>query len=352
MISGDYGTLGLLVSDSATIKGQLDTLTAQAASGRVADTVGALGTATQTSLDLRPQIAHLQAKQTAIGAATGPMGVTQAAMTRIASIMSDFNASLAGENDVTPGQVDSIATSAKSALTEVASLLDSTDGSTYVFAGADSANPPVPNPDAITSSAFYTQIGAAVGGLAANGAAATASATLAVAASNAAGTTPFSAALSGSGASQAAQLNLGDGTAVQVGLLANRNTLATSGGTSTTGSFMRDLLRGLATMANLSSSQAGAAGFTALVQDTRTSLANATTALGQEAGALGDTQSRLAAMQTQSADASTALTLQVSAVEDVDPATTLTQLSQVQTQLTASYKLIAGLKGMSLADYI
>ncbi len=352
MISGDYGTLGLLVSDSATIKGQLDTLTAQAASGRVADTVGALGTATQTSLDLRPQIAHLQAKQTAIGAATGPMGVTQAAMTRIASIMSDFNASLAGENDVTPGQVDSIAASAKSALTEVASLLDSTDGQYLRVcrrrqrqpAGAEPGRDHqlgVLHPDRRGGGRAGGEwrrgdgVGDACGGGVQRGR-----------------HHPVQRRPVRQRRSQAAQLNLGDGTAVQVGLLANRNTLATSGGTSTTGSFMRDLLRGLATMANLSSSQAGAAGFTALVQDTRTSLANATTALGQEAGALGDTQSRLAAMQTQSADAGTALTLQVSAVEDVDPATTLTRLSQVQTQLTASYKLIAGLKGMSLADYI
>ena len=75
-------------------------------------------------------------------------------------------------------------------------MLDSKDGDTYVFAGQDSGNPPVPNPDQIGSSGFATQIAAAVGGLATTGAAATTASALAIASSNAAGTSPFSAALS------------------------------------------------------------------------------------------------------------------------------------------------------------
>ena len=347
MISGDYGTLGLLVSQSATIKSQLDTLTAQASSGHVADTYATLGIATQTSLDLRPQITHLQAKQDAIDAVSGQTAVTQTALTRIAAILSQFNASLAGLNDVTPSQVDSTAASAKSALKEVANLLDSKDGSTYVFAGTDSGNPPVPDPDAITGSAFYTQIGAAVAGLSTNGAAATAASTLATASSHSPGTTPFSA-----GSGQPSRLNLGDGTTVQTGVLASSNTLATSTGPSTTGSYVRDILRGLATLSNLSSSQAGDSGFNGLVQDTRAGFASATTALATEAGALGDLQSQLASIKTEAGDAATALTAQAGAVEDVDPAKTLTQLSQVQTQLTASYKLIADVKALSLANYL
>ena len=281
MITGDYGPLGQAIYASAQVKTQLTTLTQQAASGRVADSYAGLGSAARTSLDLQPQIRSLQAQQTAIDAVTGRMSVTQTALTQISSITSSLNAQLAELNNVTPTQIDSVALSARSALQQVASLLNTTDGSTYVFAGTDSANPPVPGAATITTSPFFTQIGAAVASLGANGAAATAAATLAVAASDATGTTPFSAT-----AGQAPTLDLGTGAPVQVGVLASANTLAVSGGASTTGSYIRDVLRGLATLANLSSGQANDAGFTALVQDTRTSLSGAIGAMGIETGAL------------------------------------------------------------------
>ena len=42
----------------------------------------------------------------------------------------------------------------------------------------------------------------------------------------------------------------------------------------------------------------------------------------------------------------------VSSVEDVDMASTLSQLSLVQTQMQSSYQLIAGLSGLSLVKYL
>jgi flagellar hook-associated protein 3 FlgL len=63
-------------------------------------------------------------------------------------------------------------------------------------------------------------------------------------------------------------------------------------------------------------------------------------------------QSSLTATQTQLGDTQTALTGQVSAAEDVDMASTLSQLTQVQTQMQASYQLIATLGGMSLAKFL
>ncbi len=94
-------------------------------------------------------------------------------------------------------------------------------------------------------------------------------------------------------------LELGAGAPVQVGLLANANTLAVSGGelhhrvasSATSCAAWRRL-------ANLSSSQANDTGFAALVQDTRTSLSGAIGAMGIEAGALGDIQSSLKATQS------------------------------------------------------
>ena len=350
MISGDYSTLGQLIADNGSIKTKLDTLTEQVSSGLVSNSYGGLGSAAQEALDLNPQIAQLAAQGNTIASVSGQVGVTQTALSAIATIASNFAAETVNLNGVDPGEVDSVAASAKLALQSLANLLDSTDGDVYVFAGTDSSNPPVPDPSQITSSSWYTQINAAVAGLATNGAAATVASTLAIAASNTAGTTPFSAGLSTS--PTATTVNLGDGQEVQIGLLANTNTLATSTGASTTGSYTRDLLRGLATLASLSSAQVGTAGFTDLVSDTRTSLQGAVTALATETGALGNIQSGLTAQSTQLTDTSTALTAQLSSVQDVDLAKTITLLSATQTQLQASYQMLAAQKNLSLVQYL
>ena len=347
MITGDYGPLRQAIAASVAAKTQLDTLTQQAGSGHVANSYAGLGTAAQKSLDLQPQIAQLAAQQTAIGAVTGRLGVTQDVLTQISAITSAFEADTAKLNAVTPQQIDSVAASARSALQQVASLLNSKDGQTYVFGGTDSATAPVPDAAGILTSPFYTQIGAAVSALATNGGAATVAATLAVASSDVAGTTPFAGA-----PGQPPTVDLGDGAPVQVGVLANANTLSVSGGASTTGSYMRDILRGLATLSNLSSGQATATGFMSLVQDTQASLSGAVAALGVEGGALGDTQASLAKVQTQAADTSTTLTAQLSSVQDVDMATTISELSQVQTQLSASYKLISEMSQLSLVNFL
>jgi flagellar hook-associated protein 3 FlgL len=115
---------------------------------------------------------------------------------------------------------------------------------------------------------------------------------------------------------------------------------------------MRDVLRALATIGSLSSSQLGAGGFQGLVQDTRTSLSGAISAMGTDAGVLGDAQSRLATTKTQLSDTSTALTSQVSSAEDVDMAATLSRITLTQTQLQASYQLIAGIGSLSLVKFL
>ena len=71
-----------------------------------------------------------------------------------------------------------------------------------------------------------------------------------------------------------------------------------------------------------------------------------------DVGVLGDRQSTLAARKTTLSDSTTALTAQVSDAQDVDMAKTLSDLSQVQTQLQASYQLIANTKSESLVNYL
>jgi flagellin-like hook-associated protein FlgL len=136
------------------------------------------------------------------------------------------------------------------------------------------------------------------------------------------------------------------------GMLANANSAVQSTGASTTGSYTRDLMRVLATLGSLSSSQVNDPSFAPLVQDASTSLNGAISAMANDAGVMGDRQTQMTATATELASVQTALTGQLSSAQDVDMAAALSQLSSVQTQLQASYKLINQFNTMSLANYI
>jgi len=349
----DYGMMSSLIGDASSIKQKLDQLTNQISSGLVSDTYAGLGAGASVSLNLNPQIASLQTWQNNINAATGSMQVSQTAMTQVQQIAANFLAQTGNLEGSDASEVDSIAATAQQALVQVADLLDTQNGSTYVFAGIDGTNPPVPDPDAILSSGFYTQIAAQVGALGVQGAAATIANTLSIAGSNTVGTTPFSTYLSQpASALQAPAIQVGQGQTATVGLFASANAFVASQGSSTTGSYMRDVMRALATIGSLSSTQASDPGFQALVQDTNASLTGAISAMAEDAGVLGNTQTDLTGSQTTMQDTATALTTQVGNVQDVDVAQAMTNLSLVQTQLSASYQVIAGMSGLSLAKFL
>src|SRR5439155_507847 len=82
----------------------------------------------------------------------------------------DLLARMPDLNGLDPGEIDVVAANARGALAEVATLLDSQYGGIYVFAGQDSSNAPVPNPNQILNSGFFTGISGAVGALSSTGA--------------------------------------------------------------------------------------------------------------------------------------------------------------------------------------
>jgi flagellar hook-associated protein 3 FlgL len=362
----DYGLMSQMIADNTAIKQKLDTLTNQASTGLVGTTYAALGSGGSVAVDLNPEIASLQNWQNNISNATGALGVTQTAMTQITSIAQNLYSQLNDINDTNSSEIDTIAASARSSLQQVAGLLDSQDSGNYVFSGEDSSNPPIPNPDQILSSNFYTAISSAVSELGTNGAAATAAATLAIAAPTNSTDSPFStwltqqavsanypSASATSPASLLPTIQIGQNQTVPVGILANMNASIASTGSSTTGSYTSDILRALATIGSLSSSQMNSgADVQGLVQDTRTSLGNAITALSSDQGVLGNTQSSLQSTSTVLSDTATTLTGQVSNVQNVDMATTLSNLSLVQTQLESSYQMISAMGNLSLAKYL
>ncbi len=348
-----FPQLGQLAGNLTLIQKNFNILSQQASTGLISNTYAGLGTSAPVALALNTQINHLQTAQTNISSATGPAQVTQTAMTQIGSIAANLLAEMPNLAGLGSSGIDLAAANARRDLAQVGDLLDSQYGSVYVFAGQDSSNPPVPDPGGITSSSFYLQISAAVGSLSTNGATATVASTLATASSNTAGTSPFSAYLSQPPtATLLPSVSTGDGQSQTIGLLASGNTSAISTGTSTTGSYMRDLMRALATVGSMSSSQASDPNFASLVSDTQTSVTGAITAMNTDVGVLGEQQSSLTTLSSTLNDTQNVLATQLSSAQEVDMALTLTNLSLVQTQMQESYQLIAAASGLSLVKFL
>ena len=314
---GTYGLLGVLVQDSATVSSQLSAATQQSATGKVADSYAGLGAAARVSLDLRPQLAQQATWSANIDSATARLGVAQSALAAISGVASDFYAKMPSLNGLSPGAAAGVAAQARTALEQVAGLLNSKVGNTYVFAGQDTANPPVPDTSA---AALVTAL------LASDTAAA-----------------PFSATIG----TAVPTVEVGDGQRQPVGVLATANTLVASAA-PTTGSYVRDIMRALATL----STATDGPGLQAVAADTTARLKSAISAAASEAGVLGNVQAGLATRKTQLAETQAALAAQVSGAEDVDMAATLTQVSALQNQLQASYRLISGSKALTLAQYL
>lgn len=312
----DYGQMVRLLSQSAGVRRQLTQANQQVASGRIAETYAGLGTGARVSLNLRPQIAHETAWQANIDRASGRLEATQTALKGISEIASDLYARTNTLNGLNPSEADSVAALARQGLERVAQLLNTKVGDVYVFAGQDTGTPPVPD----------TSVAALAGPLLADDPVAPFSATI--------GTTP-------------PQIEVGEGERVTAGLLANRNTLTTSAA-PTTGSYMRDIMRGLAALTTVANGPA----LQSVAADTRTRLSGAVSAIVLEAGALGGVQAGLATRKTQSQATATALEAQVSDAENVDLAETLTRVTGLQTQLQASYQIIAGVRDLTLSRYL
>jgi flagellin-like hook-associated protein FlgL len=348
-------TFGLLVGQTALIQASVGTLTEQEATGLVSTSFSGLGLEAGSAIDLNGQLTQQQALIQGISQSDGTTGVTQNALSQIGAIAQSFVTQVGELSNLDPATVDTVAAQAQTALQQLAGILDTQYAGSYVFAGQQSGTPPVPDPDGILGSGFYTQIASAVGALGTAGSAATISATQAIASSNAAGTSPFSAYLSQpASALQPAlpSVAIGYGQYVTTGVVASANTFAVSTGPSTTGSYTRDLMRALATVGSLSSAQTNDAGFTALVQDTLGTLQGVVGAVADEQGILGGRQNVIDQAGTAMTTVNTALQTQIGGIQNVDVASVSVKLSETQASLQASYKMIASFETNTLLTYL
>ena len=143
--STGYGALTQTVTDSNRTKQTINQLSEETSSGYISDTFAGLGSGAASALDLSPQLAANTQLQANTASAGSIQTAAQAAFGQIETIASSF-ATQATQLIGLQGTVGGIAANAQNALTQVANLLNTKVGNVYVFAGQDSANPPIPDP--------------------------------------------------------------------------------------------------------------------------------------------------------------------------------------------------------------
>jgi len=327
----------------------------QISTGRKGNSYAVLGNEAPKAMDLRAEIGRRESYQNMIGQTLSKVQVTQNVLNRIGTIAEKFAANstkLMGA--AKPEEIQIQAGQAKAALVEIANLLNEEYAGEYLFGGADTRNPPIPNPNTIATTGMAKEIADEVATLDATNATTVLAAITGWATNDDPLITPFSEYLeTGEGKTEGRRnLLASDNERIDYGILANRNAAVVSSG-ETTGSWARDLLRGLASIAGITpeKSQLGQS-YTSFVTKVQEGLRSSVDALALERGALGVTEARLGSVRTLHESVSLSLSLQVSDLEEVDMAKTITSFQATQTQLEASYRAIAMAQQLSLTRFL
>lgn len=128
------------------LKGRLDTLTNQLASGRSADTYGGIGAGRTTSLSAHAALSALDGYDAAIAGATTRVALANASVTQINTLGSGLQRSLTASNTSTAANTAKIA---RDSLDAAIDALNVDVAGQYIFGGRATDSPPVASPDTI-----------------------------------------------------------------------------------------------------------------------------------------------------------------------------------------------------------
>lgn len=348
-----------LINDTALLRARLETLTRQGASGMRAEKLGDLGPEIPRTISLRGEIGRREVYGQAIGQALGRTALMQDSLGRLTEIAREFRTTAATRISASdPGSLMTVRTDARAALTEMAHLLNTRHAGEYLFGGSDLSNPPIADPKSFATGQMAQDIAAQVNALPISGLDVVVDATRDIARSTAPGITPFSAALTAeevlpqSDREARRGAPAADGQIIGYGFSAGRNAEALSTG-ETTGSWARDLMRNLMSLAALEPGQmSNAEAFDGFISKIRDGLSSAELALGEEAGALGQVEARMEMTGRRHDNLSSALALQLSSIEEVDMAEVITRMQATRTQLEASYRAIGSVGNLTLANFL
>jgi flagellar hook-associated protein 3 FlgL len=348
-------SLASILAASAQLQTQYSTLQEQSTTGLIAQNYAGIAPQSSQVLDLSAAESHGTAFSQVISASQAKAATMQAALTQIGTLTSAMATQVLQLTQSTAAlSVASVSQQATQDLQQLSSLLNTQYAGEYVFAGADTGNPPVTNPTGVAQSAMYTGIAGQMATLSATTVGSIITTTFggatSLAGSPAAGV--FSTYLTTTGLGAAGrQIAIGDSQTVSLDYPANQNTNATSD-PSGTGSATSDIFGSLAVLANATTAMSTTAGFATLMQHVSATLTSASATITQQSAALGNTQNTLTTAADAETSAQTVLKGQISDLTQVDMASTISNMTAVNTQLQTSYQVLALAKSLNLASFL
>lgn len=340
--------LGRTAADTRVLRQRIEATTTQVGTGRTGEFYGDLGVDARRSLDLRAELGRATTQVGTIERSLGRAGVLQEALGRLQRIAADFTAEALRLQTLPAEAATNAALAARAALDEVAGLLNLRQDGEYLFAGSDSANPPVAPAGDVFGSAMVQQIRVAVGSLAPGNGAAVAALTVTAVEDATPGDNPFARFVATPPAAAAESFRRAtisaDGVQVGWGPFATEGSARVAAG---------ELVRGLAIIASLTGAEnVQGQAYTELMQSARQALSDAGRGIASEQAGLGAAEKRLAAARESALDRSVLLRKQVAAIEEVDVAETVTQLQALRARLEASYRSVSILSELSLTRFL
>ncbi|WP_338333330.1 flagellin [Acetobacter sp. LMG 32666] len=329
--------------------------------GIISETYAGLGTSRSTVFELTPKITQVAAWQSNITNAQNSLTVTATALKQIVSLAQTMASNLLGIAGTTEAStVTTTASEASSTLSQIATALNTSTGSGYVFAGATSTEAPVKDPSDVATGQTSTNIANTLSALASgssvesvlqsatslmNGDDSIFSSTISTT-SSVDGTASLSKA-----SDQQTSTVTGSGASTTYGIVATQGNTSDVSLTST-GSPIKDLMRDMMLISGMNGMSSTSTGYSDLVTKLHTSLVNTTNQIITMETTVGAQQNALTSRSTLLTNTTTALNTQLSDARTTDIAKVALQTTSVQTSLKASFMLISDMKNMTLANYL
>ncbi len=331
---------------------QMNQLVAEVSSGQKANPEAALGTSAALLYQLQSQSDQQTALQSSITVASQRLDTAQTALTSLASTVQTITTASQGIGAGDSAGIAPLASQATSTIQQVLALLNTGYLGTGVFGGDSGSSQPMQPADGSGGMSSITQniLSAAV---AAKGGPLTASDISSLidgpnGLSSVFKDTNSDPAKNYSGAIYAGSTN-GQPTSVIIG--ANQTVKYDS---SANQPAFRDLMKGLSMLSMLSapSTQLDSSAQTQLLSQASSVLSKAQNEITNLQGSLGGVQSSLSAASAAQTAAATATQAQIASYVQANTYADSTQLTQLQTQLQATYSLTSQISQLSLVHFM
>lgn len=363
---GQFGSSGASVILNASIQKLTQAqsqIAWQTSTQTIGETFADLGTNRATALSLAPKISQVTSWQNNITQAQSSLKITASALQQIASLAQNMATNLLSMSG-TPGSsataTDAYAAQAQSALTELTSALNTSDGTSYVFAGNASNEKPLQGNASLSDSTLASTIASTVKSLTSSNAS---SIMESVTSATNDDKSIFASTLYASGNPATTTQNLqqaassqrytviSSGETMQIGAVATQGNTSDVSSTST-GSPIKDLMRDLMVVSSMGGMSSDTSGYADLVKQLHASLTTTVSQITNMETTIGTQQNTLTARASLLASMQTSLQTQLSNARSVDVAQVAIHSQDVNTSLKASFILISDMKDMSLANYI